>query len=151
MRADVVLVNSSTNALPAVTAALTDPTKTYARGPLLATIRSMRPPQEVARPLVPLMIQLMDQKPYPEMAALTLGVLRAEPQASAPALVRFLDNPQRLGRYYAICALTNFPSQAEIILPALTNALSDTNQLVRRSASNSIQSIVAEAQPQLPR
>jgi hypothetical protein len=138
--ADLVLLSSGTNALPAITEALKDPTKTYARGPLLATIRSMHPPPETAAPLVPLMIKLMDEEPY---AALTLGTLRTEPKTCVPALLRCLGSTNFGLRYYSTRALTNFPSEANTILPALTNLLSDKEPGTRRCASNSISGILS--------
>jgi hypothetical protein len=144
LRADSVLLSSGTNALPAITEALKDPTKTYARGPLLAAIRSMHPPPELAAPLVPLMIKLMDEKPYPEIAALTLGSLGVEPQNSVPALIHSLGSSNGLMRLFTTETLTNFPAQAPMILPALSNRLDDSSPAVRAAASNSIRTILIE-------
>jgi HEAT repeat protein len=92
-----------------------------------------------AEAAVPSLIEIYQQKISPasqQCAAQSLGVIGLAAKRAIPTLIRDLGNPntQVQVRCSILLALAHFQAEPELVVPALTNALSDSDALVRVSA-----------------
>jgi len=96
---------------------------------------------EAARPAVPLLIAHLQDPDVVGGAAAALGELKLEPASVLPALVANLQQPNYLIRIGGAFGLRLFGGQARSAVPALLNALGDTNIFVRQEATNALLAI----------
>ena len=101
---------------------------------------SLQPLGTNARPLVPTLIQcLQDKDTVVSMGApQALGGFKIERSTAVPALIDSLQNPRTGVRGMAARSLPEFGVEALPALPALSNLLNDPSPPVRREATNAI-------------
>jgi hypothetical protein len=73
-----------------------------------------------------------------------LGKIRLQPNLSLPVLTNVLQHRSRLNRAAALEAIQGFGADVRMVLPAITNALTDTNDSVRNRAAQILDSIAPE-------
>ena len=102
-----------------------------------------------ARPLLPILVQYLDHTnaSFAIASAGTLGNLRSEPDLAIPPLMRKLGDPRPAVSKQIAFALANLGPQA---LAQLTNALSDSDPIVRQAATNALAIIKAPRSPPPP-
>lgn len=79
------------------------------------------------------------------IAAAVLGRVKARPDVTVPALVNSLVSPDPNLRRAAAMALSSFPDQAELWQRPLAALLTDSDELVRQNATNTLQKVVPAA------
>jgi len=87
---------------------------------------------------IPLLEALMKDKSEPRSSGLAVLALGNLGVAAVPALTNALADPQQPSRYQIVYALTMGAEHAatNAVLPAIVNALSDQDTLVRQAATN---------------
>jgi hypothetical protein len=103
----------------------------------------------------PAMVQCLGDMPDPGVLGLAirwLGDTHYSPNTSVKALTNCLARPGQSHsvRAGALSALAKYGADATAALPAITNALTDPDGLVRESASNAIQKITSPPPTQAP-
>ena len=110
---------------------------------IAGALAEVDPPAAVQAGVVPKVAEILkdpnDQIAY--RAAELLGRLHAEPAVSVPALAAGTRSTNALVAIDSLQALIKFNEPMELILPALTNALSHSHGRMRRDASNALYTI----------
>ena len=78
------------------------------------------------------------------LAAMALGEIGAEPEATVPALIRSLTNSDIGVRLAATRAIACFGTEAAAAIPVLRAAKEDQNQRVRRLAARALVRVQCE-------
>jgi HEAT repeat protein len=135
------------DALPPLLAALEDKT---APGTQRAIIAGAIPHLNYRGPeltnAVPVMIAwLGDSNQFvPSFAAMALGTFLVQPEQCVPALMKAVASPDYHVRRNAIRALGNYGRDATNAINAVSKALDDSHQDVRKEATNALQKIAPE-------
>lgn len=77
-------------------------------------------------------------------AADVVGRVGFEPETSVPAIANLLRRPEPFLRMVAVRSLAAFGKEAHSAVPGLTEALNDSNGLVRFAATNALREIAPE-------
>jgi HEAT repeat protein len=96
-----------------------------------------------ARSLIPWLVQNLQHtnSTVAVSSALSLGVLKLDPNLVVPALTTSLAAPSYQLRAYSATAVSRFGELARPALPALSKLLNDPDLTVRRAATNAIRAI----------
>lgn len=105
-----------------------------------------------ASPAIPVLIKSLDDNDelVAMRAAATLGELRLSNAVVIPALSAHLRSTSARRRVAAAVGLTGFGRAAEPAVPQLRQALGDTSDTVRESATNALMNIAPEALTNAP-
>jgi len=113
-------------------------------------ICNMRSLGTSAIPAVPLLLPLLTnagdyyEPDLPIRAANALGAWRVEPDLVVPVLAECVRSQKTVPRMYTVRALAEFGEQARSAVPALLEALSDSDDFVRVQATNAMMRIAPE-------
>jgi len=138
-----------TNALPALLAAGTN-AEHLAWPQALDAIGMMSDLGDAAGPTVIAITNLLSDPIREEVAVWTLGNLKTVPEISIPAIASCLQSTNSHLRGNSATALGSFGSQALSVVPALMNALADSDPYVRSCALEALQNIAPALSTNLP-
>jgi len=94
--------------------------------------------------VVPLLLPYLQEAPVMACIANVLSLWRLAPGEVVPALTRCLRSPEALVRTEAAEMLPRFGSEASSAVPELLMVLSDTDRMVRVTATNALRRIAPE-------
>jgi HEAT repeat protein len=94
--------------------------------------------------VVPLLLPYLQEAPVMACIANVLSLWRLAPGEVVPALTRCLRSPEALVRREAAEMLPRFGSEASSAVPELLMVLSDTDRVVRFTATNALRRIAPE-------
>jgi hypothetical protein len=152
VRATAILRFLGTNALPALLAVMQDP-RHPRRRQAVASLGSMRDIGDAAKLSVPAIIACTRETNDENLAfwaTRALGSLKAVPELSVPALVSCLQRTNARLHVEAADALAAFGPQAIGAIPALTNAVADSNQDVWDSVMTALHKIAPDTFTNVP-
>ena len=135
------------DALPPLLAALEDKTAPDIRRALIAgAIPHLNYRGPELTNAVPVMIACLCESNQfvPSLAATALGTFLVQPEQCVPALTKAVASPDYRVRRNAIRALGNFGAVATNAIGAISNALDDSADPVRKEATNALQKIAPE-------